>query len=313
MDYDVNDKLTVSAGGRYSEETVGFDTEGFSGALVTILSVEDTYSDFSPRFALTYEANDTTTYYATISKGFKAGGVQIAPIKEKETYRPEELWNYEVGLKADLLDHRLRLSAALFYMDWTDLQVSFQENLLDDDGNFILFGGVDNADSAVSKGAEVTATALVGDNMLVNVNIGYLDATFKEFVALIDGSNRTLDGETVPNSPEWTASADAEYGFKYNDDWSGFTRLEWKYRDKINPNTRSLIFSGFPWDVPSYNFFNLRIGAESGNVRIVAYAENLFDENYYTNAYQKAFAGGMFIEPSFRTYGVRVTYDFGDY
>jgi iron complex outermembrane receptor protein len=312
VDYDVNDKLTISAGGRYSEETVGFDTFGFSGALVTILSVEDTYTDFSPRFALTYQASDTMTYYATASKGFKSGGVQIAPVKEKETYEPEELWNYEFGLKADLLDNRLRLNAAVFYMDWTDLQVGFQENLQDEDGNFILFGGTDNADSATSQGVELSATALVTDDLLLNVNIGYLDAKFDSFVALIDGSNRTLDGETVPNSPELTASFDVEYSFNYNAQWSGFTRLEWKYRDEINPNTRSLIFSGFPWDVPSYNFANLRVGAESDNVRVVAYVENLFDENYYTNAYQKAWAGGMRIEPSFRTYGVRVTYDFGN-
>ena len=120
-----------------------------------------------------------------------------------------------------------------------------------------------------------------------------------------------MDGETIPNSPEWTVSAVAEYGLKYSDNWDGYVRLEWTYRDSINPNTRSLIFSGYPWDVPSYNFFNLRIGAEKENFRLVAYVENLFDKKYYTNAYQKAFAGGMFIEPSFQNYGLRMTYDFG--
>ena len=312
VDYDISDKLTFSVGGRYSEEKKQDDTEGFSGVLVTILSVEGKFTDFSPRFALTYKASDTVSYYGTISKGNKSGGVQIAPVKEKETFDPESLWNYEVGVKADLLDQRLRLNAAIFYMDWTDLQVSFQENLTDEDGNFILFGGTDNAEAATSKGVELSATALLSENLLLNVNIGYLDAKFDRFVALIDGSNRTLDGETVPNSPEWTVSADAEYGFNYSDNWGGYVRLEWIYRDGINPNTRSLIFSGFPWDVPSYNFFNLRVGAESDNLRIVAYVENLFDKKYYTNAYQKAFAGGMFIEPGYQTYGVRVTYKFGN-
>ena len=311
VDYDLNDKLTLSVGGRYSEEDKQDDTEGFSGALVTILSVDGKFTDFSPRFALTYEANDALTYYGTISKGFKSGGVQIAPVKEKETFDPETLWNYEVGLKAVLLDQRLHLSAAVFYMDWEDLQVSFQENLTDEDGNFILFGGVDNADSATSKGVELSVAALLSENLLLNVNVGYLDAKFDNFVALIDGENRTLDGETIPNSPEWTISADAEYGFQYSDNWDGYVRLEWTYRDEINPNTRSLIFSGYPWDVPSYNFANLRIGAENENFRLVAYVENLFDKTYYTNAYQKAFAGGMFIEPGHQTYGLRVTYGFG--
>jgi iron complex outermembrane receptor protein len=312
VDYDITDKLSVSVGGRYSEETKQSDISGFSGALVTVLSVKDTFDDFSPRFALTYAASDTMTWYGTVSKGFKSGGVQIAPNPNAETFEPETLWNYEVGLKADLFDQRLRLNAALFYMDWEDLQVSFQENLIDENGDFVLFGGVNNADSATSKGAEVTATALFSENLLVNLSVGYLDAKFDRFTALIDGSNRLLDGRTIPNSPELTLGADAEYGFNYSDTWAGYVRLEWTYRDEIKPNTTSLIYPGFPWDVPSYDFVNLRIGAESRNLRLVAYAENLFDENYYTNAYQKAFASGLFIEPSFRTVGLRATYMFGN-
>ena len=311
LDYDITDKLILSAGGRYSEETKQSNISGFGGALEQELSVEDTFTDFSPRFAFTYEANESLTYYGTISKGFKSGGVQLAPDPELETFDPETLWNYEIGVKTDLLDQRLRLNVALFYMDWTDLQVAFQENLLDENGDFIIFGGVNNADAATSKGAEFSATTLLTDDLLVNFNVGYLDAEFDQFTALIDGQNRVLDGKTIPNSPEWTISADAEYGFNFSDTWDGYVRLEWTYRDEIRPTTTALIYPGFPWEVPSYDYFNLRIGAESKNLTIVAYAENLFDSVYYTNAYQKAFAGGLFIEPSFRRYGVRVTYLFG--
>ena len=311
LDFDVTDKLTLSAGGRYSEEDKSSNVKGFSGVLVTVLTADDKFTDFSPRFAATYLANDALTYYATISKGFKSGGVQIAPNPEAETFDPEELWNYEVGFKADFLDRRLRLNGAAFYMDWSDLQVAFQENLLDEDGNFVLFGGVNNADSATSKGAELSATALLGEHLLVNVNVGYLDASFDQFTALIDGANRVLDGMRVPNSPQWTLSADAEYDFVINSDLGGYVRLEWTYRDDIKPTTSSLIQSGFPWDVPSYQFFNLRAGVEHKSFTVVGYVENLFDEVFFTNAFQKAFAGGMFIEPSFRTYGVRATYRFG--
>lgn len=311
VDYALNDQWTISGGGRYSNETKDTNIVGFSGALEQIISVEDTFTDFSPRIAATFQPTDTTTYYGTISKGYKSGGVQIAPNPEAETFDPEELWNYELGVKTDLLDQRLRLNFAVFYMDWSDMQVAYQENLINEDGDFVLYGGVNNADSATSKGAELTGTALFTENLEFNFGIGYLDAKFDEFVALIDGANRVLDGETIPNSPKWTASADLEYGFNYTDNWAGYARLEWKYRDGIKPDTFALIYTGFPWDVPSYDFFNLRIGAESGNIRLVAYVDNLFDEEYYTNAYQKAFAGGIFIEPSYRAYGVRFTYLFG--
>jgi iron complex outermembrane receptor protein len=311
VEYALTDKLSAAIGGRYSEEKISADIVGFSGVLVTILSVEDTFTDFSPRLALTYTANDNLTFYGTVSKGFKSGGVQIAPDPERESFDPETLGNYEVGLKAGLLNDRLRLDAAVFYMDWEDLQVAFQENLIDEDGNFVLFGGTDNAEAATSKGAELSAAALISDNLLVNFSVGYLNAKFDRFTALIDGQNRVLDGQTIPNSPNWTLAADAEYGFALNESWDGYIRGEWNYRDEIRATTSAMVQSGFPWEVPSYDFFNLRIGVQRDNLSLVAYAENLFDSNYFTNAYEKANTGGLILEPSFRTYGLRATYEFG--
>lgn len=310
-EYAFTDKLSAAIGGRYSREKIRADIEGFSGVLVTVLSVEDTFTDFSPRLALTYQATDDVSLYGTVSKGFKSGGVQIAPNPERESFDPETLWNYEIGMKASLLNDRLRLDAAVFYMDWEDLQVAYQENLIDEEGNFVLFGGTDNAEAATSKGAELSAAALFGDNLLVNLAVGYLDAKFDRFVALIDGENRVLDGQTIPNSPKWTISADAEYGFALGDSWDGYARLEWTYRDEIRATTDALVQSGFPWEVPSYDFFNLRIGFQREDLSIVAYAENLFDDVFFTNAYEKANTGGLIIEPSYRTYGVRFTYGFG--
>jgi len=312
VDYLLNEQWTLTAGGRYSNEDKSTDIVGFSGALETIISAENSFTDFSPRIAATFKATDTMTWYGTISKGYKSGGVQIAPNPEAESYDPEELWNYEVGLKTDLWDQRARLNFALFYMDWTDMQVAYQENLINEDGDFVLYGGVNNADSATSKGAELTGTVLMTESITMNFGVGYLDATFDEFTALIDGANRVLDGETIPNSPKWTASADVEYGFNYNAEWSGYVRLEWKYRDEVKPDTFALIYSGFPWDVPSFNFFNLRVGAERNNLLLVVYADNLFDADYYTNAYQKAFASGIHLEPSYQSFGIRATYMFGN-
>lgn len=311
VDYDFSDKLTASIGGRYSEETKAANISGFGGGFEQTLTAEDTFTDFSPRLALTYRSNDSLTWYGTISKGFKSGGVQIAPNPEAETYDPEELWNYEVGVKTDLLDQRLRLNAAVFYMDWTNLQVAFQENIINENGDFEIWGGVNNADSATSKGAELSLTALLTEKLMVDFGVGYLNAKFDSFTALIDGQNHVLDGYTIPNSPKWTMNANAQYDFRAGGKWDGYVRLEWIYRDAINPNVTSLIYEGFPWDVPSFNYFNLRIGLLSDNWQLVAYAENLFDNNFYTNAYQKAFASGLFIEPSYRRIGLRATYLFG--
>lgn len=310
VDYMLTDRLTLSAGGRYSEETKTATIIGFSGALVTELTYDDTFTDFSPKVSANYVLSDEVSLYGTISKGFKSGGVQDAPFKSAQSYDPETLWNYEVGMKAEFWDRRLRLNTALFYMDWEDMQVSFQQSGTDADGNFILFGGIDNADKATSKGAEVSGTAMLGEDFVVNFGVGYLDARFDEFTAFIDGENRVLDGRTIPNAPRWTASADAEYGFPVTADLRGFVRVEWNYRDEVRSSTSAMIQSGFPWEVPSYDVFNLRGGIENDTYSVVAYIENALDEEYYTNAYQKAFMSGLFIEPSYQTYGVRVKYNF---
>ena len=308
IDHDWTDRLNVAIGGRYSQEKKALASEGFSGVQVVVVSEEDTFKDFSPRIAARYDFTDLINGYATISKGFKSGGVQIAPNPDRASYQPEELWNYEVGIKGEFLDQRLRVDTALFYMKWTEMQVAFQENLIDEDGNFVLYGGVDNAEKASSQGVELALTGLVTDNLIVNFNVGYLDATFDKAILFVNGANRDFSGRTIPNSPEWTMYADAEYDFALGDNWDAYARLEWTYRDEIKPDTEAMLETGFPWDVPSYNFFNLRIGADSENWSVVGYVDNLFDEVYYTNAYEKAFSGGMFIEPSYQTYGVRVTY-----
>jgi len=311
-EYALTDRLTASIGGRYSEEIVEADIAGFSGGFVQILSAKNKFKDFSPRFTANYQFSDEVNFYATVSKGFKSGGTQISPLPGTDTdsYEPEIMWNYELGAKGDFFNDRLRVNAALFYMDWTDLQTDFQQAGINADGEFILFSGTDNAESATSKGMELSATALLADNLIVNFNMGYLNAQFDKFVTFIDGGNRTLDGTSIPLSPKWTLSADAEYTFPVIDGFDGFARLEYSYRHETKTLIAGLIQEGFPWRAPSYDFFNIRAGMEHRDFTIAAYAENLFDETYYTNAYQKAFAGGLFAEPSFRSYGVRLNYKF---
>ena len=310
VDYALTDNLTLSFGGRYSEEEIFTDASGFGGGIVQELTVEDTFTDFSPMASLRYDISDSASVYARIAKGFKSGGVQVAPTPDAETYDPEELWNYEIGYKADLLDNTLRINAAAFYMDWTDLQTAFQESGVDENGDFFIFGGIDNAKEAESYGLELTVTSAPVDGLVMNLNVGWLKAEYKEFTALIDGSNRVLDGETIPNSPEWTISADAEYSFALTGAMNGFVRGEYIYRDELRSTVASLIQEGFPWEVPSFDIFNLRAGIEGEKYNVSLYVENLFDDTYYTNAYQKAFMSGLHVEPGVQRYGVRVRYTF---
>lgn len=313
VDYSVTDALTVSFGGRYTEDKQTATLFTFTGSRENSVSADEKFTDFSPRVAFRYQPTDTTNFYGTISKGFKAGGVQVPPFPTfSDSFDEETLWSYELGVKTDLLDSRLRLNAALFYMDWDGLQVEFEESGLDEEGNLVLFNGINNAEKSTLKGVEVVATALVTENVVANLSVGYLDAEFDELTQFLDGENRVFDGRTIPRSPEWTVAADVEYGFAVSSTLDGFVRAEWQYRDDYVAETNAYLRpeGTFPWYVPSYDVFNLRAGIVHEDFSIAVYAENLFDNNFYTNAYEHAYIGGTFVEPSFRTFGVRGRYEF---
>lgn len=307
--YQLTDRLSVTAGMRFTHEEIESVQVNVSGGIVTD-SVDEgaSFSDFSPKISIGYDLNPDTRLYATVSKAFKSGGVQTNQLLDDKTYEPETLWNYEAGLKTEFLDRRLRLNMAAFYMSWKNLQTEFQDGIINDNGDIAFVTGIENADSARSYGFEAELSAAVTERLTVNGSVGYLNAKYKEFVSFIEGNNVVLDGFTIPNSPKWTLGADAEYKFPVVNDFEGFVRAEWFYRGDVVSNKDFLIRSGFPYEVPSYNNTNIRAGIGNGQYSIVAYAENAFGNDYYTNAYQKAFIGGLFVEPSFRRFGVEVTF-----
>jgi iron complex outermembrane receptor protein len=158
-------------------------------------------------------------------------------------------------------------------------------------------------------------------DLTLSAGVGYNQATFVDYKnAVADGLRPDptdptgqrqipwdLSGRRLPNAPSWTAHAASEYTYHFNDQYEGFARLEWNFKGGIIPDLNAEVHTGFPWQVPSYNVVNLRLGVTSARWDVVAFAQNLFDKKYYTNAYEKAFVGGMFLNPSYRTFGVRVT------
>ena len=93
-------------------------------------------------------------------------------------YDEETLWNYEIGIKTEFLDNRVRLNAAVFYMDWTNLQVEAFRLLTagDPSSNFEQTVNVDSE----ATGIEVELTAAPTDNFMIGGSIGYLDTEIKD-------------------------------------------------------------------------------------------------------------------------------------
>jgi iron complex outermembrane receptor protein len=304
--------LSLTLGARYTHEVVSNDGYNTSGtAVLNYVNGSASFDNFSPRFTAFYALDPQTNLYATISRGFKAGGVEAQPVAEggNQVYKPETLWNYELGVKSESADKRLRLDADVFLMNWKDIQADYSIGQVSAGGvSFIT--GIANAASARSYGFETEATALVTSGLTVGAGAGYDRAYYVSFPNAESGLGTTgdLSGATLPNAPKWTLHADSQYTHNFDAEQSGFLRLEWHYRGGIVSDQNSEFHTGFPWDVPSYNLWNLRAGYTRGDWTVTAFDENFLNKKYYTNAYEKAFVDGMFIEPGYRNIGVRVTF-----
>ena len=304
-------KLSLTLGARYTHENVTNDGYNTSGAQVlNYVNGSVSFNNFSPRFTTFYAIDDQTNLYATVSRGFKAGGIEAQPVAEggNQVYKPETLWNYEFGVKSESADKRLRLDADVFFMNWKDIQADYSIGQVSNGGvSFIT--GIANAASARSYGFETEMTALVATGLTVGAGAGYDRAYYVSFPNAESGLGTTgdLSGATLPNSPKWTLHADSQYTRNFDAEQSGFLRLEWHYKGGIMSDQNSEFHTGFPWDVPSYNLWNLRAGYTRGNWTVTAFDENFLNKKYYTNAYEKAFVDGMFIEPGYRNIGVRLT------
>lgn len=160
---------------------------------------------------LEFDAAEDVMVYGSVATGFKSGIIQDAGL----TADPEELTNYEIGMKSDWLGGRLRLNVAAYWMDYEDMQFSSPQ-LLDTDGDNIPDSQgsllTRNAAASTIKGIETELSYLVGDRGLLQITANWLDAKFDEFLS--------VDGQYGPDNP-WNPRASGPLGDEGFVDLSG--------------------------------------------------------------------------------------------
>ena len=200
VEYDFNDRLTGSVEARYSDESTDtFWTVGGNGMLgvgfVPIpvnnnptASRDSEDSFFTPRFTLEYQYSDDVLGYASIAKGVKPGGVSTiaSPNPLTARFAPEELWNYELGVKSTLAGGRVTLNAAAFFMDYEGKQtVSLEPSATAATGFDLVVG---NAGAAEIKGIEVEAALGLTEELVIRGGYTWLDSEYTDFVTLTNSS-----------------------------------------------------------------------------------------------------------------------------
>ena len=183
--YDLSDRLSATAGVRYSDEdqTVVHRSDFFPGLQTGRPGRTFVRSDNELTYSANarYEVDENMSVYGTFSHGFKAGGFNVFQLSSVEfpedggqEFNPEFVDNFELGMKSFLLDRRVRLNASVFYLNYKDLQVQQLIN------NGTLFT-TSNAAKATSKGLELELQALLAEGLTFNGSYGYQDATYKDF------------------------------------------------------------------------------------------------------------------------------------
>jgi iron complex outermembrane receptor protein len=225
-DLKITDELKATAGVRWSHDKKNFflDFRPLPTSVVPgrrgTQSLENSYSQVTPRFVLDYAvptsgAIDSMLLYVSAARGFKSGGyngIVIFDVSEGGApYNPEKNWTYEAGIKTDLLDKHLRVNAAYFINNVTDLTLNATVNL---PGGVSIFP-VQNAGSTQIKGLEMEVTAIPFQGLNVFFNAAFDTGRYRSFRTGSAAANAAAAyGVAVPPQvPKYTFTTGFDYGF----------------------------------------------------------------------------------------------------
>jgi iron complex outermembrane receptor protein len=280
-------------------ELLTFINTGNPAALNGPYSVDasDDWNEFVPSASLSWNFSDNSLLYFTASKGYKSGAY-VAQRTTAETavvpLEPEFATNFEVGLKTELMDNRVRLNASVFTMDYEDLQV------------FRLVGSllVGASAEATTQGIEIDATALLSENWIVNASYGYLDAEYDTFISGSDD----LSGNTLPRSADNSFTINSNYTFNVSGGSTLDFGLNYAYKGEY-----FLEVSNVPESIEGkYGLLDAKLAWTSadGNWQAIAWGKNITDEEFRTHTIVSNVVGTVDLWNMPATYGLTVTRNF---
>ena len=239
---------------------------------------EATQHGVTPKAAVSYKIDPDTMVYASASKGFRAGGVGQSLLVycgllselglkpgEPTKYNADWVWNYEVGGKAQLAGGRMVLSAALFQMNWSDIQQHFTVPVC-------FLGITENEGAARSRGAELELSGRPWDNLELRAGIGYVDARITEQGLPV----LPPVGSRIAQVPEATENFSATITQPLVDRYVGFMTGEVSHVGSSDSYTASL---GYPLVRAGYTLVNGSLGVRWNKSELALYAANITNQH----------------------------------
>jgi len=297
----IHDRLDLTLGGRYDYENkqARLDTY-YSPAIAPPISVDDEqgFSNLSPQVAAGYRVQPDLMIYGSVSEGFKAGGWNPASPAGSEAYVEEHAWHVEGGVKGMFAAGRVAASAAVFTIDWNDLQLNVPNPFVP--GQFYIA----NVGEATSRGVELEVQARPHSTTQLFGNVGYTSARFG---AGTTSSGVDVSDNRIPNMPNYTATLGAHVEGPITSTITLFGRAEAVFYGDMEYDDANTARQD------AYSLVNLRGGFRTRMFFADAWMKNAFDTRYIPVAFPyPGFAPSGFLgevgRP--RTFGVSAGFRF---
>jgi iron complex outermembrane recepter protein len=277
LDFAITDKLSLTAGLRYSKDEKEFGSRNVrqrnNEEFVNVV-VNGSWDAVTPRIGVNYKVTEDILLYASYSEGYKQGGFNGRPLvaaSEVTEYQPEDLETVEVGIKASLLDNTLTANLAVFSSEYKNIQLTVNQTPT----NFVA-----NAAAGEINGFELEMVARPTSWLSFNASIGNVDAKYTG-VGLGLGATQILPitlASKFVKTPEWTTSAGVEIRHDFDNGAAlAFRADATSYSKMFNDVANTPLVA-----TPSYTLANARLGymLPGGKIEIAAGVTNIEDTLY---------------------------------
>lgn len=323
LKFNFTPKFNLSIGGRYTDDK---NSQGLSYVMVdgrTITGIANPYfyptnsapaynygeiagDNFSYKISPQYRINPNVMLYASYSTGYKPGGVAFVGSKYSP-FKKETVEAYEVGVKSEIFNRRLRLNFDIFNSDFTDFQTTILTSIPDGKGGTMQTTTIGNAGGLRSQGAELTFNYRPISELTLSGGLTYTKAWYTDYVY-----NTTTDytGSRLSNAPRFQGSIAADYRHAFANQWGIIGHIDYGFRTK----TWTVVGQPAYSEVEGYGLVNGRftITPPNSKLNFGVYGRNLAD-TYFSPGWQQYGALGLvhYTTPNaYRTVGIFANFEY---
>jgi len=234
LEYELTGTLTAFAGTRatwdkkrgYTEVTGSVNPLVATDPLPIHAPFDGSWSAVTPKVGMKWQPTRDINFYALYSKGYQSGGYALSlPSLEglSRGFDPQFADNYEIGLKGQFFDRRLRLNVTGYLMNISDLQVSISE--IGASGGF---QRIANVGRARSKGIEAEVDLGITDELNLSIDYAYNDARYTSYLT----GTADLSGNRLPLAPKHAVLLGLAYEKTFDNDSVIGVNLDYTHRSR---------------------------------------------------------------------------------